>query len=820
MPLTWQFFNESGAPINPIKSADTLNAIANEALSVLIVLTEGHDDIPKALSKESAVLLRALKTVPIDTSNMIMNLLVAIYRGKKDFLLETPKSVFNTFGVLMRDQPHSIPIALHFMKNQMIEVDETDTAYEKLVEEDNISRNQILVFRAIQSAMTNTTNPYKINYTMLKSKEQLIEYIELVDVLSLASRQNTIVGGAAMHRLMPWETVAKVIKSVLDASAESLDLGIGVQGLDDPHLRKLLRRDLLRSHVDLFYRVNMNEKAFDESIVLSRMCYLLTRSIALSTKSDCEDAISLLQIANASNISKKQSSSTTESSLFGFSTKGGGIEMSSKDRSNSKKRTRSSTTDDTMAQELELSTQNLLYSKLGYLQAYLLIEKGQHADIAGFLVESCALLSTAPPLASHSKEEDSHTYLSPSEKLAFEASTMAQASCRRAWKILEDQFPERFEVLNAERERRETFRPGDAKAAAAIEDGELSSVSSASTHAEALSLMAKLEYDEATLTEQLKAFVEYVSTLPLVKDKIEEEEEGIIHSLTTSHLQTDPNQIEYVEGRLKTERLVQLGLKSRRRLSLNSFGLGAASSSAAGGGGGGGGSYAAAVENPVIDETEIRTNKVNFQDLVKRMVRHIDSKIESGLPHTVSKDLIDILCRYIEDGEDIDDDQEKKAAAGVVITGGVEMTKRQKELNSYGVTNLIYRIIAAHDASADEEIIFAKALRLGSLLLENGERSCQNQLLLYAETHDSDGKFFSNLRGELITAITWIDETRFNPDMPEEDQDDLSDDEAEDQRDTIFVLRFLQLMCEVSYENEYRYLSIILTNYLTNYLTN
>lgn len=830
LPVHWNL--KAAAAQDPSEHSghgDTLIDLAMEAIDVLIELTDNHDDIPKALAKEGPGLVRQLQDMPPEIIPRLLKLLVVIYKGDEKYLMKTPKPIFTNFAAVMCQKRVYARTALQFFYGQLVEYDPHASDYDKLVKEDNIPRNQVLVFRAIQAAMsTSNSKPYKMDYTTAKTQAKVEEYIALMDVLSLCARHNTQCGGASMHKIAPWETTAKVIRQVLNSAATgSSDLGIGVTGLT-PHLIMNLRAELLRTHLNLFQYVDLNPKAFDEQVVLSRTVSVLCVSVSQALFDETEKLMQLLKKRADYVALLKSEGSKKESVLDSFfsshktSADSSGIEMGAGASTSSKKKhkkTRGRAASLILGENVTINseeTKHAVYDRLeefrvrekmmlcemNFLLAYMNIEHGQHGDVADKVMRVCSRIIKTPEV----HHEGLHTHgaggshtLSREERLSGEILTFELAIRAKARQILEEHFSEELKEIDGETgfaaaAAVETFRPGDSPKEKAADKLETASLTS---HEKAALKMRKEIAEGADLTGRLKLFVEYVKTLDLVEAKMKEEEGGIIVTLQEAVKYTDPNDPAYVAEVLQYER-TKAAHGSRgpalRRASSRMPPVQSARLSLAAG------KFQALSTAEEIEEEmrQVRTNRIKFGDLIKRMIRHIDSKMKSGAEHTVSVDLIDIMCRYLEDGSKQDHTMKEHAAAGVTLKDvHMEGRKRQRELNKYGVTDLVYRMLSMPLTGPNANpILVIKALELGCHLFNNGEADCQERFLAFGKTHDPDGRCFANLRHLLSMANTWVEETRFNPAEPDEDQDALSEGEREQMKEIYFALKFMQQLCE------------------------
>ena len=158
------------------------------------------------------------------------------------------------------------------------------SAYEKLIEEDNIPRNQLLVFRAIHKAKAVNHN-FVIDFEHASSSSRPTNkslYVEMVEVLGLCGRRNPRCSGHQMQELLSWEKCIAAIFTLLpDPDGGS------------PYMRPLDedQKNLLRVHVDFFQWINMDKNVYDDEVVLSRKCYLLCKRLAHGARGFASEAV-------------------------------------------------------------------------------------------------------------------------------------------------------------------------------------------------------------------------------------------------------------------------------------------------------------------------------------------------------------------------------------------------------------------------------------------------------------------------------------------------------------------------------------------------
>jgi hypothetical protein len=137
-------------------------------------------------------------------------------------------------------------------------------------------------------------------------------------------------------------------------------------------------------------------------------------------------------------------------------------------------------------------------------------------------------------------------------------------------------------------------------------------------------------------------------------------------------------------------------------------------------------------------EGEIRTNVVTWEDVVVRMIKHVDFKNNTGATEgTVCRHILYLFDLYVRgDG----------AEAGLLA--------RQNEFNEWGVLKLCYRLIKA----GKDAPLFVSALVLMRSLLMNGNTACQEALQEYMGSPaagDTEGQFFRSLFETVQAASLW-----------------------------------------------------------------
>jgi hypothetical protein len=195
------------------------------------------------------------------------------------------------------------------------------------------------------------------------------------------------------------------------------------------------------------------------------------------------------------------------------------------------------------------------------------------------------------------------------------------------------------------------------------------------------------------------------------------------------------------------------------------------------------------------DYQEVRTNKITWRgisflisstsllslpsyslDLAIRFIAYIDRCIIMSRDLNISMKIIELFCFYLNEGE--------KEGLDVLI-------ERQNELNSFGVTTLIHRILQRLYSGA----FVVVTLKLGTLLMLNGNRTCQDSFVEYAKGNDSDGKFFSSTRNALNCLNEWISKTLYDPDAERINEDIASVEPVKELIEGIHFLKFLTSLC-------------------------
>jgi hypothetical protein len=118
-----------GGPAKRPGSNKTLVTVAEKSIQVLIKMATDHDDIPQVLAPQMIVLMQRYDHLPPRVQLSLLQLLVAIYRGKKAFLVKTPAELFSTMGQLLATEQTNDDVVkqvMAFFRNQLEEVDPTD----------------------------------------------------------------------------------------------------------------------------------------------------------------------------------------------------------------------------------------------------------------------------------------------------------------------------------------------------------------------------------------------------------------------------------------------------------------------------------------------------------------------------------------------------------------------------------------------------------------------------------------------------------------------------------------------------------------------
>ena len=187
-------------------------------------------------------------------------------------------------------------------------------------------------------------------------------------------------------------------------------------------------------------------------------------------------------------------------------------------------------------------------------------------------------------------------------------------------------------------------------------------------------------------------------------------------------------------------------------------------------------SYIDKISTPSSSFQEVRTNKITWKNLAGRFIAYIDRCIVMGRDLNISMKIMELFCFYLSEGE--------KIGADVLI-------ERQNELNSFGVTCLIHRILQRLSSG----IFVVVSLKLGTLLMHNGNRTCQESFVEYAKTNDSDGKFFGSTRDALNNLNDWIAKTLFDPDADRIHEDIVAGEATKELIEGLQFLKFLSSLC-------------------------
>lgn len=187
--------------------------------------------------------------------------------------------------------------------------------------------------------------------------------------------------------------------------------------------------------------------------------------------------------------------------------------------------------------------------------------------------------------------------------------------------------------------------------------------------------------------------------------------------------------------------------------------------------------YHSKVTAPGENYQEVRTNKILWKDLVIRFVDYIDRSLLMSRDLNISMKILELLCFYLVEGE--------KVSADLLID-------RQRELNSYGVLFLIHRIIQRLHSGAFVKV----TLKLGILMMQNGNRVCQDAFVTYVKTNDSDGNWYNSVRKAFNSLQDWINLTLYDPDSESKVHDDISTSEqVKELTEGLHFMRFLWSLC-------------------------
>ena len=138
--------------------------------------------------------------------------------------------------------------------------------------------------------------------------------------------------------------------------------------------------------------------------------------------------------------------------------------------------------------------------------------------------------------------------------------------------------------------------------------------------------------------------------------------------------------------------------------------------------------------------------------------------------------IMELFCFYLSEGEN---------------SGSDVLIERQNELNSFGVTSLIHRILQRLFSG----VFVVVTLKLGILMMRNGNRNCQDSFVNYAKSTDSDGKFFNSSRNALNSLNDWIIKTLYDPDTERLHEEIACTEQVKELTEGLHFLKFLSSLC-------------------------
>jgi hypothetical protein len=218
---------------------------------------------------------------------------------------------------------------------------------------------------------------------------------------------------------------------------------------------------------------------------------------------------------------------------------------------------------------------------------------------------------------------------------------------------------------------------------------------------------------------ELRNFVKSISHDKRIKSMLVNEKLYVVNLFVNAEKVTDPLTEEYIK---QLEKNATTTSKVNKKSSL---GMGFVN-------------IAASLLGTDAGSGEVRTNVVTWENIVVRMIKHVDFKNASG-----NTDANSGVCAHILHLFDLylhgDDD-------------GLE--QKQNKLNEWGVLQLCYRLIK----TGKNAPLFSRALKLMNSLLTEGNVSCQESLQQYmisSAAGDTDGQFFKSIFDTIEAATIW-----------------------------------------------------------------
>mmetsp|Transcript_17820 Transcript_17820/g.26308 ORF Transcript_17820/g.26308 Transcript_17820/m.26308 type:complete len:3025 (+) Transcript_17820:90-9164(+) len=287
------------------------------------------------------------------------------------------------------------------------------------------------------------------------------------------------------------------------------------------------------------------------------------------------------------------------------------------------------------------------------------------------------------------------------------------------------------------------------------------------------------------LQRNLKDFTKHMTNNEQIKAELVKEKLSVIEILMNAHKLTDPRDVEYQQtfaDRVnRDEESTITDEPHRRKTKRKSF----TNAIVSGFDGLAGALNLSSQSRRVI---EVRRNVIHWNDIVRRMIRHIDYKNDRGeadSESSVCNNIIHLLNLFLEEGEN--DENEAFST----------LENRQNNLNSLDIMALGYRLVK----STIKGPIYANALKLMTTMFLDGNTHSQQAVLDYmhsTDSNDSDGQFFKNIYDSIDQASVWVRKRQFFQSTLslESGEQRLSASDKEEIKEICAVLSFLQGFCE------------------------
>ena len=200
---------------------------------------------------------------------------------------------------------------------------------------------------------------------------------------------------------------------------------------------------------------------------------------------------------------------------------------------------------------------------------------------------------------------------------------------------------------------------------------------------------------------------------------------------------------------------------------------------------------------------DVRTTKITFEDLCRRMVKHVR---QGQVSEEVGETVLRVLqrCVTLVDPELTDEEGGAASsghgvAAGEIAAREAAWMARQVELATYGAAEMVIDVLSN---SAENDVLSIKALEMGTVLLKGGNKDVQSVIYEYLCAGKNNEAFFLNMRKRILQQVYMVKTQRqarklgMDKVQHAESNEDGTSDVSENMAVIVLMMRLMQDLCE------------------------